>query len=367
MTHQNEGDAAAQMPSVSARRNVSALITEHRALLLVVLGYATASLAIGPLLHWRRPTGVLSSAEATLALPVYWFLIAAPIVVFRYRLRAEVDRKGARDSWLAGWRAARNGPFSGMRLISLIGVLLLMPFLSIPYSAWKSTIPQLVPYWADPLLRQWGRALFGMSPWRVLQPLVGRPTITRFLDAIYGPVWVGTLSFAIFAAAWAPWSRARTRFLVGYAALWILGGNVLAAIFASVGPCYYAAAGFARAGADPYAPLLRYLGSVKSSGSPLLALSAQQFLWRAQSSRWSMMGTGISAMPSMHIASIAFIACATWRFSRGLSTCVWAATFLLFIASIHLGWHYMLDGLVGASLAAAVWWTSGRIMRRSVT
>ena len=33
------------------------------------------------------------------------------------------------------------------------------------------------------------------------------------------------------------------------------------------------------------------------------------------------------------------------------------------IASVSLGWHYALDGYVGAFLAIVVWWIAGRIER----
>jgi hypothetical protein len=32
---------------------------------------------------------------------------------------------------------------------------------------------------------------------------------------------------------------------------------------------------------------------------------------------------------------------------------------LIFVGSIHLGWHYAVDGIVGAAAAIAVWWCCG--------
>ena len=37
-------------------------------------------------------------------------------------------------------------------------------------------------------------------------------------------------------------------------------------------------------------------------------------------------------------------------------------TFLIFLGSIHLGWHYAIDGYFGAALAVVCWWLTGRLI-----
>lgn len=72
---------------------------------------------------------------------------------------------------------------------------------------------------------------------------------------------------------------------------------------------------------------------------------------------------GISAMPSYHVyawtCSVIF-----WRdLPRGLFAAALALAVLNWVSTVALGWHYALDGLVGAALALAVWWGSRPLFR----
>ena len=35
---------------------------------------------------------------------------------------------------------------------------------------------------------------------------------------------------------------------------------------------------------------------------------------------------------------------------------------LIFVGSIHLGWHYAIDGYAGAAVALVCWWVAGKIV-----
>ena len=39
-----------------------------------------------------------------------------------------------------------------------------------------------------------------------------------------------------------------------------------------------------------------------------------------------------------------------------------AFAFLIFVGSIHLGWHYAIDGYAGAAVALFGWWAAGRLV-----
>ena len=72
---------------------------------------------------------------------------------------------------------------------------------------------------------------------------------------------------------------------------------------------------------------------------------------------------GISAMPSMHVGTSVLFA--ILGFSAGkkwLGYLMSVFAFLIFIGSIHLGWHYAIDGYAGAAIAVACWWISGKIV-----
>jgi membrane-associated phospholipid phosphatase len=85
-------------------------------------------------------------------------------------------------------------------------------------------------------------------------------------------------------------------------------------------------------------------------------------LWKDYESGTGLIN-GISAMPSMHVGTSVLFA--ILGFSAGkkwLGYLMSAFAFLIFIGSIHLGWHYAIDGYAGAAIAVVCWWVSGKIV-----
>ena len=76
-------------------------------------------------------------------------------------------------------------------------------------------------------------------------------------------------------------------------------------------------------------------------------------------------GTGISAMPSLHVAIATLCALFAWRCGprAGMLMSVYAA--IIFLASIHLGWHYAIDGYVSIVSTVLLWGAVGWALRRS--
>jgi membrane-associated phospholipid phosphatase len=72
------------------------------------------------------------------------------------------------------------------------------------------------------------------------------------------------------------------------------------------------------------------------------------------------MGGGISAMPSMHLAAAAIYVIA----SRGTKWFYPSILFwlIIFIASGYFGYHYWVDGFVGAVVAWICWTLSARLV-----
>ena len=222
----------------------------------------------------------------------------------------------------------------------------------------KPLIPALKPFSYDTMFMEWDRALhFGIDPWVLLQPLFGYDMVTFAVNMIYN-LWFLTLfgSFLWFGFARAA-NALRTQFFLAYMLCWWIGGGLMAVQFSSAGPVYYGLLGLTP---DPFAPLMAYLKDVDSR-IPILALDTQQLLWDGYTGK--VKPIGISAFPSMHNATAVLLALAAWRINRtaGIWFTVYAAVILL--GSVHLAWHYAIDGYAGILLALAFWWLAGIVAR----
>ena len=91
---------------------------------------------------------------------------------------------------------------------------------------------------------------------------------------------------------------------------------------------------------------------------------AAAYLWAIYSVQGFGGGAGISAMPSLHIATTAWIVMAIYIFARRWLAPVAGAAILIFLLSISLGWHYAVDGVVGAVLTIVIYSTVGRAYDR---
>ena len=250
------------------------------------------------------------------------------------------------------------------RCASLLWPPLLFATLLSSFNAFKQMILPLAGFRFDPLFAAADRALFlGTDPWRITHALLGSPQATWLIDHGYHG-WFVPMSVGLLACAWMPRStyRLRTQYMLSYIGVWIGIGSVLAFLLPAAGPCFYGQF----AGNDPgLDALLHRLGQIQAElGTPLHALHNQQMLLQLHGADALAVGGGISAMPSVHISLAVLFACAAFGLDRraGWAMSVYAA--MIWIGSIHLGWHYAIDGLVAAPLTVGLWVACGRIADR---
>jgi hypothetical protein len=233
----------------------------------------------------------------------------------------------------------------------------------------RDRIPLAQPFHLDQMLYEMDHLIhLGNDPWTLLQPLLGYPFVTYMVDKAYA-LWVFVMYFAILLQITATNDRVRRQqFILSSVLAWTIIGGLGAILLSSAGPCYF---GHLVGGTDPYAGLMTYLHSVKQFNVPftdqplhLIAVFVQDILWTDYVAGDFGFGRGISAAPSMHVAS-------TWLVARMLSTygrrcAILAWTFLgcIFIGSIHLGWHYAIDGYLGMLGAWGIWRVVGWWLKR---
>ncbi len=291
-------------------------------------------------------------------------LVSLPIVLVhtRWQVRApDGQRIHGLEGWRAAWRSARRDLFTFPRLLRLLFVLLFVPFLLCVFGRWKSAIHLVHPFAWDVRLSAFDRWLhLGTYPWQDLQPLLGRPSATHALDFLYVPCLIGAL---IATAVWQGWTtdrRLREQFLTAFTLSWIVLGTIWAIAMSSAGPCYY---GLVTGLPDPYRPLMTYLNGVDAA-SPLIAVQIQHGLWASYTGQDPTPFSGISAMPSLHVAMPVLFALAGWRVDWRLGTGLAAYALAVLIGSIHLGWHYAVDGYASVLGVMLLWKLAGRAAGR---
>ena len=191
-----------------------------------------------------------------------------------------------------------------------------------------------------------------------MQPFLGHPNLTIAMDWFYHRFWTAAMLGSFVGGALLRPSPLRRQYLLSVVLLFLIVGTLGAFFFASAGPAYYGSV--VGGSPNPYAPLFQYLRGVDLQAG-LMSLRGEQTLWFAYTHRIEGFGLGVSAMPSMHVASAALTALFGFAVRRWLGLLLTLVTIAMWIASVNLGWHYSLDGCVGIFLAAITWWLAGRI------
>jgi hypothetical protein len=261
------------------------------------------------------------------------------------------------------WRLIVTEFASRERILLALPILALWPVMALSFSLVKALIPASMPYYLDPMLHAADRAiLLGHDPWAVLQPLFGHPIVTYVIDRLYA-LWLFVMYFALLLQITSTRDRVlRIRFLFSSMLAWILLGSLAATLLSSVGPCYY---GAIVGQPDPYAPLMSYLHDTVEhnpislfgfSFTPeLIALRVQDLLWGYYQQGEVGLGRGISAAPSLHVASTWLIARMLQSYGRRGAIFGWGFFSVILFGSVHLGWHYLSDGLISIAGAWMLW------------
>ena len=293
--------------------------------------------------------------------PFYYVIFAMCLAT--YVLLKRITDSEMRMAFKAIGQDFRRRFLTAPRLLGFVIAAAPAPLFMSVFGSYKRMIPYVNPYDWDPAFMAWDKALHGgYHPWELLQPLLGTPAVTSGINFFYN-VWILVLFFTFI---WQAWSRRdpalRRQFLVSYLLMWVILGTVMATLLASAGPCYY---GRVTGLEDPFAPLMAYLYEVRDlHGYQVWSLKVQETLWEVYQTGGTNLGAGISAMPSLHVATSVLMALLGWRTHRlmGIAYTVFAA--IIMIGSVHLGWHYAIDGYLSIAATIALWWAVGRCLRR---
>lgn len=237
------------------------------------------------------------------------------------------------------------------------------------YSYFKSLIPDLNPFRFDQLFYEIDLLLhFGISPWELTHSIFSSPFATLFINFLYNFWFFLIWGFVLFFIARRDLGPLRDHFLITFMSAWLLIGGVCATFLSSAGPCYIHLL-------DPSATQYLYLidtlsiqnQQITASGWPnLWSLNAQDSLWLRYIERDNGIGVGISAMPSMHVSISVLMALSSYQLHKTLGVVMWIYAAFIQIGSVHLAWHYAIDGYVSIILTIVLWKLVGMVISKYI-
>ena len=318
------------------------------------VGYVALMLIYGMTFTYASVVGSkLPSEFFSLTFSSSFQILIAPVFMAIGFLTVQMMRRGTELPLKTLYRYLR-------RERAWLGRGILFTYLVLPFATAFTTIkihiPTIQPYYADPVFIKLDYWLFGSDPWRYTHMVFGYiPTL--ILDRTY-LFWILAQLLLLVGLYFNRNQSFQLKGMISYQASWLLLGGVMATVLSSVGPCFYQE--YFRD--DRFLPLMETLNSFEG----LSALSIQQHLldMRGQSA----FGVGISAMPSLHVGISWLIVLLTkerWGFGA-----MWLLSVVFFcliaIGSVHLGWHYAVDGLVSIAGVWIIWRVTSAFVDRVV-
>jgi hypothetical protein len=227
------------------------------------------------------------------------------------------------------------------------------------FTSMKNLLNDTLPFSWDHAIATLGLMLhFGKPLWQWLA--IDSPPVTLGLEFIYAFWGVLLVAVPFSVCLRHPNCPKRTQFLVSHLLVLVLLGNVAAGFFMSAGPFFQELHGRHH---DRAAQLFNYLQRVDSDGS-FSAIAYQHYLWEAHLRGAAWFGTGISAFPSIHVAVAMLYVLFGWQFGRLARVASILFLVAIMVGSVHLGWHYSLDGYAGMAGATAIYFAVGWVQRR---
>jgi hypothetical protein len=283
--------------------------------------------------------------------------IGSIILAWQLARVALVERSGSPTLAMGRWI---GGHFADGRLAAnIVHTLAVFVAFACGFSVLKGAIGVVTPFSWDIAFAELDRAIhFGQAPHEWLQPILDNPRLLFWINFNYH-IWFFLKMAAIVACCCALCMPAlRHQYLMSFMLVWFVGGFLIASGFASAGPVYFERLGLG----GYYASLMAQLHAADAM-HPVWALEVQQNLWDGFTGVRDG-AAGVSAFPSMHVATATlFVLAARWinPWLFGASIVFWALTV---VGSVVLAWHYAVDGYAATLIAIVAWRISGAYARR---
>ena len=138
------------------------------------------------------------------------------------------------------------------------------------------------------------------------------------------------------------------RYLTALALTTAVVGTLLATLLSSAGPIFY----------DQILNDTRYadlLATLRQRAYNEHVLYYSNYLMESYKTGTPVLGAGISAMPSMHVAIATLNALYLARLNRWAGVAGWSFAIFIVFGSVYTGWHYVEDGYVAMLVVILIW------------
>jgi len=344
------------MPAArSVIHNKSSAWNANKVFFVVLILYS--SLALSVAMHWKIPISFELYSQPFIIFGLGVSVIFFAVISARVMLRRPEHLLPALGSQIQADGLPK-------RVIVGLPVVLVLPVFFSLFTSLKDGISRIVPFYADTALASIDRMIHGGSDaWRFLHPIIGFGPVIFVLNFLYN-LWFVVMFIMIFCVVFSiDNEKLRSQYLVAFVLTWALLGNLAATIFASVGPAFV---GSFYNNDTMFTPLMNYLQTVNGT-YPIWALKTQEILLASSSLDGPRMGSGISAFPSVHVAVATLNAIYLWNFGRFLRWASIAFLVAIQLGSVHLGWHYAVDGYASMLATPVIWTIAGWLSRNLAT
>ena len=308
--------------------------------------------------------GLLSHFKPTLYMEMLYLSLGLIIWIkliryfFKYKRYPTAERSFVR----------LKSDFSGIWLNPHYLFAFLLPMICLPsfmslFSSMKSIIHIIQPFYLDEFLAKADRFIhFGYDPWRITHVFFGTAFFSALLNYFYNLWFFIMFGFTIWHVVNVKSLKRRMQYLLCFIIIWPLLGSLFAVFWSSAGPVYY---GNITGDHSLYSPMMESLrgfhAEVKGTGFwGIFALNAQDMLWTDYLKSDTKIGSGISAMPSMHVAVAMLLYLSARDINKIAGYFMLGFLIIIQIGSVHLGWHYALDGYVSMILVYIIWCLLGK-------
>ncbi len=206
--------------------------------------------------------------------------------------------------------------------------------------------------------------LGGHDAWEFTHSVFGSLYPTIMIDRLYVlwgiPVVILPILWMAFVKDW----TVRVRLLLCWVMIWAVIGGAFAWALGSAGPIFYNELIGPDAGFANFQAVFEKLNVAAQSADYqfYVTQNSARLIEHYQSTGYAP-AKGISAMPSVHVAMAVLFAIGGFQLHRAIGWAFVGYAAIIWVGSVHLGWHYMSDGLVSIVLTLAMWKLSKFVIR----